>query len=264
MATQVPDDATTRTVHIGNLDFNVPEELLKSFFEMHCGPVVRTNLVGQPDGTQVVRYGFVEFASADSVPKAFVLSGAVLGLYPIKVSQARGQILKSANHTFMPAVDPAVLASNTHAYASGLQAENLRYQQWLAARAKGSGGGADSDDSAERRRKRRRRRGRSSSSSESDAKRRKKRGHSRSRSRSRNRDKRRSREREKGRDRRDKGRDRGRDKDHSKERDGSKERDTEPPKIADRHTSAPDNSSRSHSKEREKVVDKAPQRSRSR
>lgn len=171
----------SRTVHIANLDRAITENDLRAYFEQ-CGTVCHVYIVAG-ETHQPVRYGFVEFIDIGSVPKAFALSGAVIGQYGIRVSQAKGVITSGATKASatlpgLPAPNTAQQEAMNAAYAAALQAENLKYQQYIAR--KQIGGGDDSDDSRKRKRRRRRR----SRSSSSDRGRRRKR-HSRSRSRGR-------------------------------------------------------------------------------
>jgi len=167
MPTSDANPQQSRTVHVANLDRAITENDLRAFFEQ-CGSVSHTYIVAG-ESHQPVRYGFVEFFDASCTAKAFGLSGAVLGQYGIRVSQAKGVITASSNKAATlpgnPAPNTAAQEAMNTAYAAALQAENLKYQEYMAKkRAKaesGGGGGSDSDD--DRRRKRRRRRSRSSS-----------------------------------------------------------------------------------------------------
>ena len=48
-------DPGSKTVHIGNLDVTMTEAHVKAFFEMHCGTVIRINLMTPNEG-QAVRH----------------------------------------------------------------------------------------------------------------------------------------------------------------------------------------------------------------
>lgn len=173
----------SRTVHVANLDRSITENDLRAYFEQ-CGAVSHVYIVAGEPG-QPMRYGFVEFADVASTTKAFAMSGCVLGQYGIRVSQAKGIITGSANKTAvlpgLPAPNVAAQEAMNAAYAVALQAENLKYQQYMA-RKQQKASDSDSDDSRKRRRRRRRR---SRSNSSDRGKRRKRRSRSRSGSRSR-------------------------------------------------------------------------------
>eukprot|EP00667_Euglena_gracilis_P007519 EG_transcript_7590 len=160
----------SRTIHVGNLDRCVAEADLRSFFEQ-CGPITNVYIVaGEPH--QPVRYGFVEFAEYNSAVKAFSLSGQVLGQYGIRVSPAKGIIAGSTTKpAALPGIvvpSPVVQEATNAAYAAALQAENLKYQQFLAKKAS-----RDSDSSSDASRKKRHRRRRRSRSGSRRSKRRK-------------------------------------------------------------------------------------------
>eukprot|EP00668_Euglena_longa_P016470 GGOE01020728.1.p1 GENE.GGOE01020728.1~~GGOE01020728.1.p1 ORF type:complete len:533 (-),score=66.04 GGOE01020728.1:118-1716(-) len=148
----------SRTVHIGNLDRCITEGDLRSFFEQ-CGAVAQVYIVAG-DPLQPVRYGFVEFVEYNSMIKAFALSGQVLGQYGIRVSPAKGVIgsgaTKAATLPGIQIQNPAAQEAINVAYAAALQAENLKYQQYLA-RKHDRASDSSSNDSRRRRHKHRRR-----------------------------------------------------------------------------------------------------------
>ncbi|EEE65842.1 hypothetical protein OsJ_21610 [Oryza sativa Japonica Group] len=78
--TEDEKEMVSRTVYCTNIDKNVPEDAVKSFFEGMCGEVARLRLLG--DYVHSTCIAFVEFVQADSAILALSCSGMVLGALP--------------------------------------------------------------------------------------------------------------------------------------------------------------------------------------
>ena len=85
--TEDEKEMVSRTVYCTNIDKNVPEDAVKSFFEGMCGEVARLRLLG--DYVHSTCIAFVEFVQADSAILALSCSGMVLGALPVRVSPSK-------------------------------------------------------------------------------------------------------------------------------------------------------------------------------
>ena len=76
-------ETDSRSIYIGNVDYQVTAQALGEFFTQ-CGAVVRvtipTTVKGKPKG-----YAYLEFADRESVARALQLNGTTLNNRPIKV-----------------------------------------------------------------------------------------------------------------------------------------------------------------------------------
>lgn len=78
-----------KNVFVGNLDFGVTEESIRSLFEQY-GTVERVSLVRDRDTGQPRGFAFVEMTDPAEADRAIsTLDGTVLGSRAIKVNEAR-------------------------------------------------------------------------------------------------------------------------------------------------------------------------------
>lgn len=93
------EDSIRRTVYVSELDQYVTEEQLAVLFNQNCGQVVDCRICGDPHSR--LRFAFVEFGDERSARNALILSGAVIGFYPIRVLPSKTAI-QPVNPTFLP------------------------------------------------------------------------------------------------------------------------------------------------------------------
>uniref|UniRef100_A0A0D9WR02 RRM domain-containing protein n=1 Tax=Leersia perrieri TaxID=77586 RepID=A0A0D9WR02_9ORYZ len=116
--TEDEKEMVSRTVYCTNIDKNVPEDAVKSFFEGMCGEVARLRLLG--DYVHSTCIAFVEFVQADSAILALSCSGMVLGALPGEPVKDTGSspfapcdvALKPGLH-LKPSSRAAILGSNS-------------------------------------------------------------------------------------------------------------------------------------------------------
>ena len=78
-----------KNVFIGNLDYGVTEESIRSLFEQY-GTIERVNLIRDRDTGQSRGFGFVEMTDPAEADRAIsALNGSTLGSRAIKVNEAR-------------------------------------------------------------------------------------------------------------------------------------------------------------------------------
>jgi cold-inducible RNA-binding protein len=78
-----------KNIFVGNLDFSVTEETIRSLFEKF-GAVDRVNLVRDRDTGQPRGFAFVEMLDSGEAERAITgLNGTILGSRAINVSEAR-------------------------------------------------------------------------------------------------------------------------------------------------------------------------------
>jgi cold-inducible RNA-binding protein len=78
-----------KNIFVGNLDFSVTEETIRSLFEKF-GAVDRVNLVRDRDTGQPRGFGFVEMLDSGEAERAITgLNGTILGSRAINVNEAR-------------------------------------------------------------------------------------------------------------------------------------------------------------------------------
>ncbi|KAM0919666.1 hypothetical protein ACQ4PT_008042 [Festuca glaucescens] len=85
--TEDEKEMVSRTVYCTNIDKNVPEEVVKNFFEGICGEVARLRLLG--DYVHATCIAFVEFVQAEGAIMALNCSGMLLGSLPVRVSPSK-------------------------------------------------------------------------------------------------------------------------------------------------------------------------------
>ncbi|XP_047080717.1 polyadenylate-binding protein-interacting protein 8-like isoform X1 [Lolium rigidum] len=85
--TEDEKEMVSRTVYCTNIDKNVPEEVVKKFFEGICGEVARLRLLG--DYVHATCIAFVEFVQAEGAIMALNCSGMLLGSLPVRVSPSK-------------------------------------------------------------------------------------------------------------------------------------------------------------------------------
>eukprot|EP01104_Vermistella_antarctica_P009261 TRINITY_DN236_c0_g3_i1.p1 TRINITY_DN236_c0_g3~~TRINITY_DN236_c0_g3_i1.p1 ORF type:complete len:152 (-),score=6.80 TRINITY_DN236_c0_g3_i1:65-499(-) len=78
-----------RTIYVGNLDSNVNEQVLTTFFNC-CGQVSKTKLAG--DANYPARFAFVEFSEPTAAQSALTLTGTRLGEREIRVNLSKNTI----------------------------------------------------------------------------------------------------------------------------------------------------------------------------
>lgn len=83
-----------RTVYCTNIDKQVSEAEVKSFFENNCGEVSRLRLLG--DNVHSTRIAFVEFIDALSAVQALHCNGQILGTLPIRLSPSKTPVRLSS------------------------------------------------------------------------------------------------------------------------------------------------------------------------
>ena len=86
-AATVTDDASSTTVFVGRLSWNVDNDWLKSEFE-ECGEVVSARVQMDRNTGKSRGFGYVEFADPASVEKALQLSGKDIDGRPINVDRS--------------------------------------------------------------------------------------------------------------------------------------------------------------------------------
>ncbi|KAJ9516335.1 hypothetical protein QJQ45_001037 [Haematococcus lacustris] len=84
------EDNVRRTIYVSYLDLQVTEELLASFFS-ECGAVQDCRICGDPKSA--LRFAFLEFAEQESVQKALLKSGSLLGSSPLRVLPSKTAIV---------------------------------------------------------------------------------------------------------------------------------------------------------------------------
>ncbi len=78
-----------KNIFVGNLDFTVTEDSLRSLFEKH-GTVERVNMVRDRDTGQPRGFAFVEMTDAEAADRAIAaLNGTMVGNRAINVNEAR-------------------------------------------------------------------------------------------------------------------------------------------------------------------------------
>ncbi|KAH9627134.1 hypothetical protein KSS87_011622 [Heliosperma pusillum] len=92
------EEIIRRTVYVSDIDQQVTEEQLASLF-INCGQVVDCRVCGDPNS--VLRFAFVEFTNEESAKNALILSGTMLGFYPVRVLPSKTAIAP-VNPTFLP------------------------------------------------------------------------------------------------------------------------------------------------------------------
>ncbi|XP_044956786.1 polyadenylate-binding protein-interacting protein 8-like [Hordeum vulgare subsp. vulgare] len=85
--TEDEKEMVSRTVYCTNIDKNVPEDVVKNFFEGICGEVARLRLLG--DYVHATCIAFVEFVQAEGAISALNCSGMLLGSLPVRVSPSK-------------------------------------------------------------------------------------------------------------------------------------------------------------------------------
>ncbi|XP_020158817.1 polyadenylate-binding protein-interacting protein 8-like [Aegilops tauschii subsp. strangulata] len=85
--TEDEKEMVSRTVYCTNIDKNVPEDVVKNFFEGICGEVARLRLLG--DYVHATCIAFVEFVQAEGAILALNCSGMLLGSLPVRVSPSK-------------------------------------------------------------------------------------------------------------------------------------------------------------------------------
>uniref|UniRef100_A0ACD5ZWX3 Uncharacterized protein n=1 Tax=Avena sativa TaxID=4498 RepID=A0ACD5ZWX3_AVESA len=85
--TEDEKEMVSRTVYCTNIDKNVPEDVVKNFFEGICGEVARLRLLG--DYVHATCIAFVEFVQAEGAIMALNCSGMLLGSLPVRVSPSK-------------------------------------------------------------------------------------------------------------------------------------------------------------------------------
>lgn len=84
-----------KNIFVGNLDFGVTEESIRSLFEQY-GVIDRVSLVRDRDTGQPRGFAFVEMTDAAEADRAIAaLNGAVLGGRAINVNEARPKAERS-------------------------------------------------------------------------------------------------------------------------------------------------------------------------
>merc|ERR1719424_1211690 len=66
-------EADSRSVYVGNVDYSTTIEELKEFFQS-CGPVTRVTICTDKWTQQPKGYGYVEFKEADALVNAMILN----------------------------------------------------------------------------------------------------------------------------------------------------------------------------------------------
>ncbi|XP_074291799.1 polyadenylate-binding protein-interacting protein 12-like isoform X2 [Silene latifolia] len=92
------EEIIRRTVYVSDIDQQVTEEQLASLF-INCGQVVDCRVCGDPNS--VLRFAFVEFTNEEAAKNALILSGTMLGFYPVRVLPSKTAIAP-VNPTFLP------------------------------------------------------------------------------------------------------------------------------------------------------------------
>ena len=121
-----------RTVYICDIDQSVTEAELAAAFA-GCGAIVDCRVCGDPNSA--MRFAFIEFRDAASVPSALAKTGTVLGAYPLRVAPSKTAIVP-VNRSYLPAtaderaqcartvyaanVDRRVTAADVRAFFGGL------------------------------------------------------------------------------------------------------------------------------------------------
>ncbi len=78
-----------KNIFVGNLDFGITEESIRSLFEQY-GAVERVNLVRDRDTGQPRGFAFVEMSDSEEADRAIAAAnGTVLGGRAINVNEAR-------------------------------------------------------------------------------------------------------------------------------------------------------------------------------
>lgn len=85
--TEDEKEMVSRTVYCTNIDKNVPEDVVKNFFQEICGEVARLRLLG--DYVHATCIAFVEFVQAEGAIMALNCSGMLLGSLPVRVSPSK-------------------------------------------------------------------------------------------------------------------------------------------------------------------------------
>ncbi|KAJ1719701.1 hypothetical protein LPJ53_005577 [Coemansia erecta] len=81
----------SRTVYVGNIASGVTEQQLMDGFA-GCGLVAYVKMAG--DVSQPTRFAFVEFADAETVPRALLMNGTMMAGRPLKVNHSKNAINK--------------------------------------------------------------------------------------------------------------------------------------------------------------------------
>ncbi|XP_047342195.1 polyadenylate-binding protein-interacting protein 9-like [Impatiens glandulifera] len=83
-----------RTVYCTNIDKQISQADVKSFFEKSCGEVSRLRLLG--DNVHSTRIAFVEFNDAVSAIQALNCNGKMLGTLPVRLSPSKTPVRLSS------------------------------------------------------------------------------------------------------------------------------------------------------------------------
>ena len=124
--------AVRRTIYICDIDQSVTEAELAAAFA-GCGAIVDCRVCGDPNSA--MRFAFIEFRDASSVPAALAKTGTVLGAYPLRVAPSKTAIVP-VNRSYLPAtaderaqcartvyaanIDRRVTAADVRAFFEGL------------------------------------------------------------------------------------------------------------------------------------------------
>ncbi|KAE8717482.1 Polyadenylate-binding protein-interacting protein 10 [Hibiscus syriacus] len=93
---EVEREMCLRTVYCTNIHKKVTKTGVKLFFEFLCGKVQRLRLL--KDSNHPTNSAFIEFTTAASAIAALNCSGAILGLFPIRVATSKTPIRRRAPH----------------------------------------------------------------------------------------------------------------------------------------------------------------------
>jgi len=74
-------------VYVGNLSYQLTEELLSSHFAS-CGTVTSVTVIKDRDTGRSKGFGFVEFAEDEACDAAIAMNGSSLDGRPVRVSKA--------------------------------------------------------------------------------------------------------------------------------------------------------------------------------
>ncbi|KAK9840379.1 hypothetical protein WJX74_008812 [Apatococcus lobatus] len=83
----------SRTIYVANIDKRADRKDVKAFFENLCGSVTKLRLLG--DSHHMSRIAFVEFFEAESAHRALDISGALLGMLPLRISPSKTPVRSS-------------------------------------------------------------------------------------------------------------------------------------------------------------------------
>lgn len=101
--------AENKTVYVCNIDPDIDECQLTTFFESNCGPVLDCRMCADPRGakhqtanSRSMRFGFVQFEKLESAQKALDITGVTIGgEYAVKILRSKTEI-RMVNPDYLP------------------------------------------------------------------------------------------------------------------------------------------------------------------